>query len=275
VTLGMERSDSYGLGMERSDSYGLVDSHCHLGHIDAEPEGTVAEARAAGVDAVVDIGMGAAESTAAVARANVLDGVYASVGIHPNELAEFAADPSMDAIAALAADARVVAIGETGLDFYRNRSEASLQEDAFRAHIELAHRLDKTLVIHCRDAHDRVLEVLDDATPPARVIMHCFSGDAAYADECARRGFFCSFAGNLTFTKANALREAAAAVPEELLLVETDAPFLAPHPFRGKPNAPKLLSHTVQALADVRVTTFEQLAVVLRGNSARAFAIDI
>lgn len=254
----------------------LVDSHCHLGHIEADHADTVAEARTAGVDVVVDIGMGADESGAAVARANALGGVYASVGIHPNELTEFAADPSgaMSAIADLAADARVVGIGETGLDFYRKRSDATLQEESFRAHIELARTLDRALVVHCRDAHASVLEVLDDATPPDRVIMHCFSGDAAYAGECARRGFFCSFAGNITFKKATALRDAATVVPDELLLVETDAPFLAPHPFRGKPNAPRLLPHTAQTLAQIRMTTFEQLAIVLRANSMRAFAID-
>jgi TatD DNase family protein len=255
----------------------LVDSHCHLGHIEAEPRTTIDEAWAEGVDVVVDIGMGTEESAAAVARARDLDGVYASVGIHPNELTEFQADAAgaMDALATLAADPRVVGIGETGLDFYRNRSQAQLQEDAFREHIALALQLDRTLVIHCRDAQARVLEILDDAGAPPRVIMHCFSGDAEYARECAERGFFCSFAGNVTFPKADELREAAAALPPDLLLAETDAPFLAPVPFRGKPNAPKLLSHTVRRLADVRMTTLEQLAVVLRDNSKRAFGIDI
>jgi TatD DNase family protein len=210
-------------------------------------------------------------------RARDLDGVYASVGIHPNELTEFEADAegTMETLATMAADARVVGIGETGLDFYRNRLQAALQEEAFRAHITLAADLDRALVVHCRDAHGRVLDVLDDAGPPARVIMHCFSGDADFARECAERGFFCSFAGNVTFSKTDELRAAAAVVPQHLLLAETDAPFLAPVPFRGKPNAPRLLSHTVQRLADVRVTTYEQLTVVLRDNSERAFGIDI
>jgi TatD DNase family protein len=255
----------------------LVDSHCHLGHIEADPAATVAEARAAGVDVVIDIGMGAEESGAAAERAGNIDGVFASVGIHPNDLTEFEADrdATMDTLARLVSDPRVVGIGETGLDFYRDRAPRSLQEDALRAHIALARQVDRALVIHCRDAHASLLEILDDADPPERVVMHCFSGDVSFARECAERGFYCSFAGNITFRNADELRAAAAAVPLELLLVETDAPFLAPMPFRGKPNAPRLLPHTVEALAAAVGSAPDDLAVVLRSNSGRAFRIDL
>jgi TatD DNase family protein len=253
----------------------LVDTHCHLGHIEAAPETTVAEAHAVGVELVVDIGMGTTESADAVRRAETIEGVYAAVGIHPNDLAEFEADRdgTMKTLASLAASPRVVGIGETGLDFYRDRSPKSLQEEAFRAHIAMARELDRTLVVHCREAQRRVLEVLDESALPERVVMHCFSGDASYALECAERGFFCSFAGNVSFRNAAGLRSAAAALPRQLLLIETDAPFLAPHPFRGKPNAPLLLPHTLEALAAAVGTDSGELAADLRRNSDRAFRL--
>ena len=255
----------------------LVDSHCHLGHIEADPAATVDEARRAGVDVVVDIGMGTAESREVVARASRIEGVYGAVGVHPNDLEEFDADrdATMSAITECARADRIVGIGETGLDFYRERSSQQLQEEAFRAHIALARELDRTLVVHCREAQRRVLEVLDDAGAPERVIMHCFSGDESYAAECAGRGFFCSFAGNVSFRNAAGLRAAAAALPRGALLVETDAPFLAPVPHRGKPNAPRLLPHTVDALAAAVGMDSENLAIALRSNSARAFALDL
>jgi len=255
----------------------LVDTHCHLGHIEADPAATMDEARAAGVDTVVDVGMGTAESVAAVERSKTLQGVYAAVGIHPNDLSEFEAGPgeALTHIHALAMQPRVVGIGETGLDFYRDRWPPALQEESFRGHIELARVSDRALIIHCRNAHERVLEVLDDSRLPERVIMHCFSGDADYARACGERGYFCSFAGNVSFKNAADLRAAAAAVPSELLLAETDAPFLAPHPFRGRPNAPRLLPHTVEAMAAAVGMDTETLGVVLRRNSARAFALDL
>ena len=254
---------------------GLVDSHCHLAHIERDPAEVLAEAQEAGVEMVVDIGMGIAESRAAAERAASLPGVRASVGIHPNDLAEFEADPdgTMAALAELASREGVVAIGETGLDFYRDHSAHDLQADAFRAHIDLAKRAERALVIHCRDAHDAVLELLDDAGAPERVVMHCFSGDAAHARECSERGFFCSFAGNITYKRNDELREAARVVASELLLVETDAPFLAPEPFRGKRNAPALVVHTTEALAGARSMSVNALTNVLRENVRRAFVI--
>lgn len=255
----------------------LVDSHCHLGHIEADPAATIAEAADAGVDVIVDIGMGLIESSAALERARQHDGVYAAVGIHPNDLGEYESnrDATMDSIVSFARLDDVVGVGETGLDFYRQRSSRELQEDAFRAHIAVARETGKALVVHCRDAQQRVLEVLDEEGAPERVIMHCFSGDASYARECAARAFFCSFAGNVSFKKADGLRAAAAAVPHDLLLIETDAPFLAPEPFRGRPNAPRLLPHTLEALAGAVGMEAESLSTVLRRNSARAFRLDL
>jgi TatD DNase family protein len=254
---------------------GLIDSHCHLGHIDRPPDDVLADARAAGVDAVIDIGMGLVESRTAAARAAATESVYASVGIHPNDLTEFV-DHAADTIAELREIARapgVVAIGETGLDFYRDRWTPEQQESSFRAHIALAKDADRTLVIHCRDAHDRVLYVLDDESPPSRVVMHCFSGDVAFARACNERGYYSSFAGNITYKRNDDLRDAARAVDEHLLLIETDAPFLAPEPFRGKANAPALVVHTAARLAEVRNANVNTLTSVLRKNTHRAFVI--
>lgn len=255
---------------------GLVDSHCHLSHIERPLTEVLAEAEAAGVEVVIDIGMGLGESRAAADHARSGRGLYASVGFHPNDLAAYEADPSasMAELRRLATLQNVVAVGETGLDHYRERSSPGLQERAFRAHIALAKDIEHTLVIHCRDAHDRVLDVLDEEGSPERVVMHCFSGDVAFARICAERGYFCSFAGNITYKRSDKLRDAARTVPEELLLVETDAPFLAPHPHRGKPNHPALLPNTVAVLAESRSTSFEELTAVLRENARRAFLIE-
>ena len=255
---------------------GLVDSHCHIGHIERPADEVLAEARSAGVDAVIDIGMGLDESRTAAERAASTDGVYASVGIHPNDLSEFVADPrtTIATLSELASSPGVVAVGETGLDFYRDRWTPAQQETSFRAHIALAKDVDRTLVVHCRDAHDRVLHVLDDEGAPARVVMHCFSGDVAFAHACNERGFYSSFAGNITYKRNDDLRDAARVVDEHLLLVETDAPFLAPEPFRGKPNAPALVVHTAARLADVRAADVNVLTSTLRTNTHRAFVIQ-
>jgi TatD DNase family protein len=246
----------------------LIDSHCHLGHIDRAPDEVLAQARDAGVDTVVDIGMGLEESRVSTARAARSDNVYASVGIHPND-----PDGTIAALGELAVSPGVVAIGETGLDFYRDRWSPEQQEASFRAHIALAKDVDRTLVIHCRDAHDRVLDLLDDEGAPPRVVMHCFSGDVTFAHACNERGYYASFAGNITYKRNDDLRDAARVVDEHLLLVETDAPFLAPEPFRGKRNAPALVVHTAARLADVRSMHVNTLTSVLRANTHRAFVI--
>jgi TatD DNase family protein len=254
----------------------LTDTHCHLGHIDRPLEEALNDAAAAGVETVIDIGMGTKESTISAGRASDHSGlIHACVGIHPNDLEEFEADPdgTMATIGELASAPGVVGIGETGLDTYRDRSPVELQERAFRAHIDLAKQADRTLVIHCRDAHHRVLAVLDEVGAPSRVVMHCFSGDAEFAGRCAERGFFGSFAGNLTYRKNEELRRAARTLPPELLLIETDSPFLAPDPYRGKPNHPGLLPHTAQTLASERSMSLKALSEVLADNTRAAFGL--
>jgi TatD DNase family protein len=254
-----------------------LDSHCHLDLIERPGTAEVlAAARAAGITRMVTIGVDLATSRWAAECARRHDGVYAAVAVHPNETTAAAPSPAqrtevLAQIAELARLDRVRAIGETGLDYYREYASPVVQRDWFRAHIAIAKRAGKTLVIHDRDAHEDVLDILDAEGPPEKVIFHCFSGDAAMAKRCAEAGYVMSFAGNLTFKNAGALREAAAAAPLDLLLVETDAPFLTPVPHRGKPNSPAMAAHTVRALADLRQIGVTDLCAQLTATGERMF----
>ncbi|HEV2087030.1 MAG TPA: TatD family hydrolase, partial [Cryptosporangiaceae bacterium] len=197
------------------------------------------------------------------------------VALHPNEAPKLGAglDAAIAEIDALAARPEVRGIGETGLDHYRTgpagRAE---QERSFRAHIDIAKRHGKALVIHDRDAHDDVLRVLDEEGAPDLVVFHCFSGDAAMAKLCADRGWAMSFAGNVTFKNAEPLREAVRVAPRELLLVETDGPFLTPMPYRGRPNAPYLVPITVRALAEIRGDDLDTLCADIWATGNRVFS---
>jgi TatD DNase family protein len=193
------------------------------------------------------------------------------VAIHPNEAPD-ADEAAWQAIAELATQPRVVALGETGLDHYRTDSAGwAAQETSFRRHIAIAKDTGKALVIHDRDAHEDVLRVLESEGAPERVVFHCFSGDADFAQRCADRGFVLSFAGNVTFKNAQNLRDAAAIVPLDQMLVETDAPFLTPIPYRGRPNAPYLVPLTVRAIAEVRGTDEAEVAAAVVATAARVF----
>lgn len=256
----------------------VVDSHTHLDVTahgsELTPERNLAMAQAVGVSHVIDVGVDVPSSRAAAAHAEQFDNVWAAAAIHPND-APLSADLQDDlaAIAALAALPHVRAVGETGLDYFRTRGadHQAIQHDAFRAHIEIAKATGKALVIHDRDAHADILSVLADAGAPERVVFHCFSGDAAMARECARHGWFMSFAGVVTFRNAKELQAALLEVPADLLLVETDAPYLTPMPYRGKRNAPYLLPHTVRAIAEMRSESLDDLGHRLSANAAEAF----
>jgi TatD DNase family protein len=231
----------------------------------------VAAARAVGIDRVVTIGIDVPSSQWQVDVARAHAEVFATVAIHPNE-AHTADEEAWSAIAALARDPRVVGVGETGLDHYRTTNEGwSQQEESFRRHIAIAKETGKALVIHDRDAHDDVLNVLHSEGAPERVVLHCFSGDEQFARRCVERGYVLSFAGNVTFKNAQDLRDAAAVTPLDQMLVETDAPFLTPMPYRGRPNAPYLVPITVRALAAVTGHEPDEVAASISATAARIF----
>lgn len=259
----------------------VADSHCHLDIADPPDdwlpvEDALARSAAVGVPRVVQIGCDLPGARWAVETARQHDAIVAGVALHPNEAPLLAAAGSLEEalaeIDALAAGSDVRAVGETGLDHFRTGPEGrDVQETSFRAHVEMAKRHDKVLVIHDRDAHADVLRVLHDAGPPGRVVFHCFSGDVAMAEHCARQGWWLSFAGPVTFTNAAALRAALAVTPLDRLLVETDAPYLTPTPYRGRPNASYLVPHTVRAMAEVLGADLETLCAALAANTDAAF----
>lgn len=247
-----------------------VDSHCHLDLMSVPVEEVLTDARAVGVRKVVTIGIDVDTSRWCADAAAAYDGLYAAVAIHPNE-AGAATDAALTEIAQLARRPEVRAIGETGLDHYRDTATWQEQEASFRAHIAMAKETGRALVIHDRDAHDDVLRVLVDEGAPNAVVFHCFSGDEKMARTCAERGYVMSFAGNITFKNADDLRAAAAVVPLDQLLVETDAPFLTPMPYRGRPNAPYLVPLTLRCLASVKGCDEAELAAAVSATAARVF----
>ncbi|WP_049579886.1 TatD family hydrolase [Streptomyces sp. SBT349] len=257
----------------------VADSHTHLDMQDAGVEEALAKAAAAGVTRLVQIGCDVERARWAATVAAEHDAIWAAVALHPNEAPRIEAasgpaglDAALDEIAELAALPQVRALGETGLDYFRTGPEgAAAQQRSFRRHIALAKELDKALIIHDRDAHEDVLRLLREEGAPRRTVFHCFSGDAAMADACAAAGYFMSFAGNVTFASAQPLRDALAAAPPELLLVETDAPFLTPVPFRGRPNAPYLIPVTLRAMAAVKGMSEDELALHIAANTERVF----
>lgn len=262
----------------------VIDSHTHLDvhdrglHGDETPDPTDLLKRAleVGVDRVVQVGCDVKSSAWALQAALDFPQVLATVALHPNEAPRRAAagelQSALASIAELAQNPRVRGIGETGLDYFRtDESGRAAQHESFRWHIELARELGKTLVIHDRDSHDDVLAVLQGQGAPEKVVFHCFSGDAAMARVCATNGWFMSFAGVITFKNAEGLREALDVVPDELLLVETDAPYLTPAPNRGKVNASYLMPYTVRAMAERRGVSESDMCELLTANALRAF----
>ena len=257
----------------------VVDNHCHLDVVrdDGDPlpvEEAVAAAAAVGVTRIVQIGCDLPGARWAVEAATTYDALVAGVALHPNEAPRL---PDLDAALAeierlAAAHDRVRAVGETGLDHFRTGEDGrAVQVESFRRHIDLAKRLDKTLVIHDRDAHDAVLDVIDEEGAPARWVMHCFSGDAAFARRCLDRGAYLSFAGTVTFKNAQPLRDALAITPGDRLLVETDAPYLTPSPYRGRTNASYLVPLTMRTMAEVRGADLGELCAAVEANTEAAF----
>ncbi|KAA1400391.1 TatD family hydrolase [Aeromicrobium ginsengisoli] len=267
----------------------VVDNHCHLDHrayakgveggLLIPVDEALDRAAAVGVTRIVQVGCDLEGSRWAVETATAYDSVVAAVALHPNEAPKHAEQGDLDdalaEINALAQSPHVRAVGETGLDYFRTgESGREAQHVSFREHIRMAKRHDKTLVIHDRDAHDDVLKVLDDEGTPERTVMHCFSGDAAFARECLDRGAYLSFAGTVTFKNAENLREALRITPPDRILVETDAPFLTPTPHRGSPNASFLIPLTVRFMAGIAGKTVEEMCRNIDANTVSAFGGD-
>ena len=249
------------------------DSHCHL-HLCAEeePVGNVIDrARIAGVVEMLTVGIDLGSSRAAREIASAT-GVYASVGIHPNSADQWTPEAAAS-IEELARDDVVVAIGETGLDLYRDRVPLDIQKEAFRAQIAMAKELRKTLVIHTRESIDEALDVLGAESPPEKLIFHCWSGTSHQMKAALEMGAFVSFAGNTSFKSADDLRDSAALVPDEQLLVETDSPFLTPVPHRGKPNEPRHLPFVGTAVAAARKSPVSDISDLTSSNARRALSL--
>jgi TatD DNase family protein len=250
-----------------------IDTHTHLDHHgELTPSEQVERAAVAGVATLITVGTDIASSQASIDAAEAFDGVWAVVGIHPND-AEQATPAALAQLDLMAQHPRVIGIGETGLDFYREWCDHEVQHQSFRDHIDLARRHDLTLVIHCRDAWDATLQVLAEHGAPDRVVMHCFSGNADIAARCAENGWFMSFAGNVTFKNAQMLRDAAAVAPLELLLTETDSPYLTPEPHRGTRNDSSNIPLVVAQLAQTLDLTPSQVAGAIMANAHRAFGL--
>ena len=250
------------------------DSHCHLEMIDRPAADVVAEAAAAGITRMITIGTDLESSRWAAARAAEPGVIRAGVAIHPNSTADAAKlgkDEVLAELAGLAAQPSVVAVGETGLDYYRDHAPPEVQQEWFRAHIQMAKDTGKALVIHDREAHDDVLRLLAEEGVPDQVVFHCFSGGAGLARACAEAGYVMSFAGNITFPSAQPLRDAAAVAPAGLILVETDAQFLTPVPNRGKPNTPAMSAYTLRFIAGLKDMDTAELCAEITATGDRVF----
>lgn len=260
---------------------GLVDAHTHLdacGATDAESIRVILDwAEAVGVEKVVTIADDLEAAEWAVGAAHADPRVYAAVALHPTR-ANALDDEAKRTLETLATDPRVVAVGETGIDMYwpgklDGCADEATQREAFAWHIDLAKRVGKPLMIHNRDGDAEVLDMLRSEGAPETVIFHCFSSDAEMARTCADHGWLMSLSGTVSFRNAHALREAAAIIPAELLLVETDAPFLTPHPFRGAPNESYCLPYTVRALAEIRNSSAAEIAAVTSENASKSYGL--
>jgi TatD DNase family protein len=246
-----------------------VDSHCHLFLLERAPAEVLSEAHEAGVGTLVCPGIDPETSRRSVELAESFRGVFATAGMHPHEASAFDHRAGAE-IEELLANPRVVAVGECGLDYFRMRSPRPDQERTFRTHVALARETGLPLVVHVRDAWEEILRLLDEGSAE-QVVLHCFSGDVQTARECAVRGWYLSFAGNVTYPKNEGLREAAAAVPLDRILVETDSPFLAPQRIRGRDNAPANVVDVIEEIARVRGQPVENVRTSTAINATNAF----
>jgi len=249
--------------MTDGDALRWIDNHCHLG--DDAPE-AIAAAAAAGVQKFIDVGCDLATSLGCIEHARTFDQVYATVGLHPHE-----ARHGLEGIEELLGDASVIAVGECGLDFHYDHSPRDVQRSVFAAQIELAHRHELPLVIHTREAWQETFEILDEEGVPANTIFHCFTGGRDEAHAGVERGAFLSFSGIVSFKSAADVQAAAAWCPPDRMLVETDSPYLAPIPHRGKPNQPAWVHHVGETVAALRDEAVADVATATWNNTHRAY----
>lgn len=252
---------------------GWVDTHCHLGHGDDDPAAALAEARAAGVVRVVNVGTDAATSRSAVALAATAEGVWATVGLHPHDAVQGVAGilPVLDEGTAAGV---VVAVGECGLDYHYDHSPRERQREAFAAQVALAHERDLALVVHSREAWADTFAILESEGVPARTVFHCFTGGPEEAERALALGAHLSFSGIVTFPKADAVRAACARCPLDRLLVETDAPYLAPVPHRGRRNRPAWLPHVAAGVAAATGRALDEVREAVWANAERVFCLQ-
>jgi len=240
---------------------------------DSDRDDVIRRAAAAGVTAIIDVGANRASSRAVMEIARRYRNVYCAVGVHPHDAKEVTPD-DLGQYRSMLSNPKVVAVGEIGLDFYRDLSPRPVQREVFRAFIRLAREVRKPVIIHDRDAHDEIVAILkEEKARDVGGVMHCFSGDLQMARECLRMGFYISFAGPLTYSGSNRLAEVAKMVPGDRIMVETDCPYLTPQPFRGKRNEPSFVVHTAQELARIRAVSFERISELTLSNTCRLFGI--
>ncbi len=256
----------------------LIDSHCHLDRLDLEPfDGELANAlafaRERGVERFLCVAIDMENVHAVLEMAQCYPEIYASVGVHPNEREH--GEPTVEQLIELAASDRVLAIGETGLDYFRSEGDLAWQHQRFRNHITAAKECAKPLIIHCREAREDTLKILaEEGADAVGGIMHCFVEDLATAERAMELGFYISFSGIVTFNSAKELKEVARVVPADRILVETDAPYLAPVPYRGKSNQPAYVREVAEYVAELRGVSYQEIAMQTGKNFNRLFRLD-
>ncbi len=257
----------------------LVDSHCHLDCIDLSEfdnnfDNLIQQTLDAGVEHMLCVSINLKQYPAMLEKVRNYPMISVSVGMHP--MADETDDFSIDYLTQLATDEKVVAIGETGLDYYYHKDDPDWQQERFRAHINVANKVDKPVIIHTRDASDDTLDILrEEGAEKCGGVIHCFTETQDFADQALEMGFMISMSGIVTFRNADALREVAKSIPDDKLLIETDSPYLAPMPHRGKQNQPAFVQHVAETLADIRGTSVEHIAEISRNNFYRLFNISV
>lgn len=252
----------------------LIDTHAHLqmDKYDGDRDDVIARATEAGVEYIINASFDLPSSQQAVELAEKYDNLYATVGIHPHD-AKLLDDEALNALRDLAKHPKVVAIGETGLDYYRDLSPRSVQKAAFKKHLRLAAEVGLPVIIHNRDAHQDTLEILREHADQVKGVMHCFSGDIAFADDCIQMGLYVSFAGPVTYPKSDELRGVAAHVAADRFFVETDCPYLTPQFKRGMRNEPSYVKAVARKIAEIRRTTFPEIARATTLNARTFFGL--